>query len=104
MTRAARRAILGAVDRGVTARVGDPDRRVATLVEVASGRSAAVVTAAQLRSVAPLLATGPTPDGALTLTPRALRASEARGADRDLVRTLGRALGQLEEMTVAASD
>jgi processive 1,2-diacylglycerol beta-glucosyltransferase len=104
ITRAARRAILTAVDEGSPARGDDPDRRVGTLVDVATGTSVAVVTAAQLSSVAPRLASGPTSDGALSLTPRALGALRVRGVERDLIRTLGRALGQREEMSVAAND
>jgi processive 1,2-diacylglycerol beta-glucosyltransferase len=88
LSRAARRALLAAVEGG------DPGD--AALVDRATGRSAAVVTAAQLGALGP-----PHADGSLVLTPGVLAALRARGADRDLRRTLGQALGQRPELTVA---
>jgi processive 1,2-diacylglycerol beta-glucosyltransferase len=99
ISRAARRAILAAVEAGATAGADQPRRQARTLVEARTGRSVAVVTTAQLDSIAASLAAGP-----LSLTPAALAALKARGADRDLLRTLGQALGHQEGMAVAPAD
>src|SRR6266540_1128503 len=104
ISRAAQQAILGAAAQGVAAREGATDRRVQTLVDAATSRSVAVVTAAQLQTLAPLVAAEALFDAALSVTRTLLAALKRQGADPDLLGILGRVLSTADDVTVVLSD
>jgi len=103
ISRAAQQAILGAAAQGVAAREGATDRRVQTLVDAATSRSVAVVTAAQLQTLAPLVAAEALFDAALSVTRTLLAALKRQGADPDLLGILGRVLSTADDVTVVLS-
>jgi len=104
ISRAAQQAILAAAEQGVSAREGDADHRVRTLIDATTGISVGVVTMAQIETVAQHVAAEAIFDAALSVTPALLAAFKQRGADPDLLAILGYVLGNATDVTVALGD
>ncbi len=104
ISRAAQQAILAAAEQGVSAREGDADRRVRTLIDARAGISVGVVTMAQIETLAQRVAAEAIFDAALPVTPALLVELKRRGADPDLLAILGCVLGTATDVTVALDD
>jgi processive 1,2-diacylglycerol beta-glucosyltransferase len=104
ISRAAQQAILAAAEQGVSAREGDADHRVQTLIDATTGISVGVVTVAQLQALAQHVQAEAIFDAALSVTPALLAQLKQRGADPDLLIILRRALGTAGDVTVALND
>jgi processive 1,2-diacylglycerol beta-glucosyltransferase len=104
ISRAAQQAILAAAEQGVSAREGDADHRVQTLIDATTGISVGVVTTAQLQALAQHVQAEAIFDAALSVTPALLAQLKQRGADPDLLIILRRALGTAGDVTVALND
>jgi len=104
ISRAAQQAILAAAEQGVSAREGDADHRVQTLIDATTGISVGVVTMAQIQTLAQHVAAEAIFDAALSVTPALLAQLKQRGADPDLLIILRQALGTATDVTVALCD
>ncbi|HEU5100828.1 MAG TPA: glycosyltransferase [Roseiflexaceae bacterium] len=104
ISRAAQQAILAAAEQGVSAREGDADHRVQTLIDATTGISVGVVTMAQIQTLAQHVAAEAIFDAALSVTPALLAQLKQRGVDPDLLVILRQALGTATDVTVALGD
>jgi processive 1,2-diacylglycerol beta-glucosyltransferase len=104
ISRAAQQAILAAAEQGVSARAGDADHRVQTLIDATTGRSVGIVTLAQIQTLAQYVAAEAIFDAALPVTPALLAELKQRRADPELLVILRRALGTATDVTVALGD
>ncbi len=98
ISRDAQAAIRAAAKAGLSARNADTDHCVRTLVDVATGISAGVVTLTQLQSLAAVLPGDILLDSTLTVTPALLALLKRLGTDRDFYRLLKRILGKAEAL------
>jgi processive 1,2-diacylglycerol beta-glucosyltransferase len=104
ISRAAQQAILAAAEQGVSARDGDADRRIRTLIDATTGLSVGIVTLAQIEAVAHRVAAQAIFDAALSITPTLLGKLKQRGVDPDLLVVLRHALGNADDVTIALGD
>ena len=92
----AQRSILSASEQGVASVDLEPDRRLHTLADEATGQSAGVITGGQLDTFVLASARSPT-DPTLTLTPALIRSLRRRLREPSFVLTLKRMLGKSPE-------
>ncbi len=98
-SRDAQTAIHTAAKEGLSARSPDKDCIVRTLVNVATGISAGVVTATQVQTLATVISKDILLNQALTVTPALLALLKNQpGVDRDFQRLLKRILGRAREI------
>ena len=103
ISHAAQRSILAASEQGVAPAQLQPDRRIRTLTDLATGRSVGLITEAQRRTVAKVSAgkwiSADTDDTTLTVSAGRLSRLRQRRLDPLLLLTLRNILGPAPEMT-----